>query len=158
MSAMGSGGPLAAIDVCHVEAPAIAAGLSAATAARVGRTSLKTRNPANAPDRAASAVLERFERDWAATDAATRTAPAEAQAAAPEHFAVAPDGSARYMKGIVTQGMCLVCHGTSLAPDVAAALRARYPEDRATGYSPGDLRGAFIIEWPATPAADRASP
>jgi hypothetical protein len=137
MAALGSGGPVAAIEVCHVEAPAIAAGLSASAAARVGRTTLKVRNPDNAPDQAAREVLERFERQWEGRGATP-----------PEDYTVAADGSARYLRGIVTQQLCLVCHGSELAPDVAAAIRARYPDDAATGYALGTLRGAFLIEWP----------
>jgi hypothetical protein len=35
-----------------------------------------------------------------------------------------------------------------LSPDVAAKLHDLYPQDRATGFSVGDLRGAFIITAP----------
>jgi hypothetical protein len=43
----------------------------------------------------------------------------------------------------VIDGVCLTCHG-SVGSDVAAALRERYPDDRATGYALGDFRG---IAW-----------
>jgi hypothetical protein len=138
MTAIGSGGPVAAIDVCYVEAPAIAAGLSAAAVAKVGRTALKVRNPANVPDADARAVIERFEQAWT-------NAPGSP---APEHFVVAADGSARYMQGIVTLGLCTSCHGSELTPEVAAAIRTRYPDDEATGFAVGSLRGAFLIDWP----------
>ena len=42
--------------------------------------------------------------------------------------------------------LCLTCHGAALSPDVEAALAESYPEDHATGYSAGDLRGAFVVE------------
>jgi hypothetical protein len=51
------------------------------------------------------------------------------------------------MRAIPTAPVCTTCHGATVAPDVAAAIAARYPEDRATGFSPGDLRGAFSIAW-----------
>jgi len=43
--------------------------------------------------------------------------------------------------------MCLACHGDNIAPEVTAAIRAHYPEDQATGFATGQLRGAFSIRW-----------
>jgi hypothetical protein len=43
--------------------------------------------------------------------------------------------------------MCLQCHGEALAPEVTQALAARYPDDRATGFREGQLRGALSIRW-----------
>ena len=51
----------------------------------------------------------------------------------------------RYMKAIPTGALCLNCHGTTLAPEVAAKLHELYPADAATGFNAGDLRGAFTI-------------
>jgi hypothetical protein len=44
----------------------------------------------------------------------------------------------------------MACHGPSdsLAPDVADALALHYPDDRATGFTEGDLRGWFWVEVP----------
>lgn len=55
---------LAAALVC---APAMAERLSRASGAEVGRTALRVRNPANAPDAHERAVLERFVRQLAET-------------------------------------------------------------------------------------------
>ena len=44
---------------------------------------------------------------------------------------------------------CLTCHGSSLAPDVAAQISDLYPQDRAVGFEAGDLRGVFWLEFPA---------
>ena len=43
------------------------------------------------------------------------------------------------------QKLCLGCHGKSIAPEVKAKLAELYPEDKATGFSEGDLRGAFVV-------------
>jgi hypothetical protein len=137
-TAINAGGVIGAIDVCNVEAPEIAAGLSASAGARVGRTSLRVRNPDNAPDDRARVILEQFELEWQRDEGAP-----------PESFVVAPDGSARYMRAIPTQALCVACHGPALSADVAAAIAARYPADRATGFTIGTLRGAFLIDWPA---------
>jgi hypothetical protein len=132
-------GPVAAIAICRDEAPRIAAELSRKHEATVSRTSLKVRNIRNAPLPWQRAGLELFERnldDGTSSDAL-------------EHFEFQADGSARYMKAIVAAPLCTVCHGESLSPEIRRALSEHYPEDLATGFKPGDLRGAFSIEWPA---------
>ena len=140
-SAMADGGPTAAIEVCNVAAPEIAQSASAARGWSVGRTSLKLRNPDNAPDAWELAVLHDFE---------ARKAAGEAPGTLDHAEIVAGDGQRtfRYMKAIGTQPVCIVCHGTSIAPEVTARLDALYPDDRARGFEVGDIRGAFSITQP----------
>ena len=59
--AIQSGGPVNGIAVCHEKAAQIAADLGQKQEMLVGRTSLKLRNPANAPDNWELAVLKQFE-------------------------------------------------------------------------------------------------
>ena len=49
------------------------------------------------------------------------------------------------MKAIPIGGLCLQCHGTAIAPELAEKLSELYPEDKATGYREGDMRGAFVV-------------
>lgn len=137
--AMAAGGPIAAIKVCNEDAPRIAAAAAQASGATVGRTSLKLRNPDNRPDKHERAVLEEF----AAAVAANPGAPP------PERLDTLADGRVRFMSAIIVQPPCLACHGDALAPPVAAAIGALYPDDQARGYQAGELRGAFTITWPA---------
>ncbi len=51
----------------------------------------------------------------------------------------------RFMQAIPTGALCLNCHGQALAPAVQDKIDALYPDDTATGYSEGDLRGAFVV-------------
>ena len=46
---------------------------------------------------------------------------------------------------------CLGCHGPreSILPTVREALEAAYPDDKATGFKAGELRGWFWVEVPA---------
>ena len=53
-----------------------------------------------------------------------------------------------YVEPIFMQPLCVTCHGAELAPDLQARLEELYPEDQATGYSAGDLRGVFWAELP----------
>jgi hypothetical protein len=133
-------GPVAAIAVCKDEAPRIAARMSAETRTSVGRTGLRVRNPGNAAQAWQRTVLEGF-----AQRLASGTPPEEL-----EYFEVHADGSAHYLKAIVTQPLCLVCHGEAISPEVQEALGKHYPQDQATGFKSGELRGAFSVDWPPT--------
>jgi hypothetical protein len=132
--------PAAAIEVCSLRAPQIAAEESAARGASLGRTALRVRNPGNAPTGWQQRGLESF-------------AAAMASGADPSTLefteTVTRDGieEHRWMKPIVTAPLCLTCHGETLAPGVAAAVEARYPQDRAVGFAVGELRGAFHVSW-----------
>jgi hypothetical protein len=141
MKAMKEEGPVNAIKVCKNRAPEIAGQKSRATGWRVARTSYKVRNPANAPDGWERRVLESF----------------EARRARGEHVKTLEHGEIvtengkrffRYMKAIQTRGICLRCHGTNIDSAVSTALREFYPQDKATGFNLGDIRGAFTITQP----------
>ncbi len=134
---MSEQGPVAAVAVCADEAPTIAARLSDETGATVGRTALRVRNPANAPATWAADAMRTF------ADRLTRgDDPADI-----EFSSATPDGGFRYMKPIVTAPVCLTCHGMLPPGALADAIANTYPKDRATGFEPGDLRGAFVVEW-----------
>lgn len=133
-------GPIGAVDVCKSMAPKIAADASARTGWEVGRTSLKTRNPVNAPDAWAEVLKSFIARKAASED------PAKMEA-----WTVAEDGGQRqfrYMKAMPAASLCLICHGTSIDAELRAHLDALYPDDAAVGYGEGDIRGAFTITQP----------
>jgi hypothetical protein len=139
--AISAGGPVAAVAVCKTRAPEIAAGLSAKSGAVVGRTALRVRNPANAPDELQRALLEQFSAELASGQF---KGPLEAA------FEINRGGQVerRYMRAIPMDALCLTCHGPVLAPDLAAVIKRDYPDDQATGFEQGQLRGAFSVTWP----------
>ena len=53
--------------------------------------------------------------------------------------------SYRYMKAIPVGEICLTCHGSDIAPELKAKIESVYPDDQATGFALGELRGAFTI-------------
>lgn len=138
-AAMKSGGPMAAVEVCHERAPEIAADLSKQSGFTLRRTSLKPR--ATEPTSWETAVLLDFEQQREAG-----TSPADMQ----WHEVVETDDGKelRYMKAIGTGDVCLTCHGENVDPDLLAKIEKLYPEDRATGFEKGDIRGAFSITGP----------
>lgn len=137
-AALAAGGPLAAIDTCHGKAMAIAVEQGESSGWDVGRTSLRVRNPDNAPDAWERSVLESFaQRVAAGENPATLTAQKTVKVGDHHYF--------RYMQAIPTVEACTLCHGKAISPEVSARLNALYPDDRATGFAPGDLRGAFTL-------------
>ena len=132
-------GPAAAIEVCNVEAPGIAAEVVAREGFAFGRTSDRLRSPANAP--------RPWVQPWLARNAGQRAGNVKP---------AAYDLGDRIgvVRPIGTQPLCLLCHGDpeTIDPAVKAELARRYPADRATGFTEGELRGAFWAEVPKSPA------
>ena len=143
--AMQQGGPVAAVAVCKSRAPEIAARLSASSGADVGRTALRLRNPANAPDDLERAVMQGFAAGLSSASPAA-TVPPEAIFESRSARGI----ERRYLRAIVMEPVCLACHGATLAPEIAAAIAREYPQDTATGFETGQLRGAVTVRWPAT--------
>ena len=138
VAAMQSGGPVEAIEVCHQRASVIAEQVSGATGMTLSRVSSRNRNPSNAPNDWQAAVLLDFE--------ARKQSGEEAGALSwYEHAETTAGTEFRFMQAIPTGGICLQCHGTEIAEPVAHKLAELYPDDKATGFSAGDLRGAFVV-------------
>jgi hypothetical protein len=133
--AMKAGGPVAAVEACASNAGPVTVEIGRKHRAKLGRSSLRLRNPDNAGPP--------WVRDWLRTQGER---PAEGAVGIAD--VVRSDGAraARLLKPLTVEPACLVCHGPSPAPEVASVLAARYPEDRAVGYSAGDLRGALWVE------------
>lgn len=130
---MQESGPEGAILVCNTDAPELAEQASE-NGWTVGRTSLKTRNSDNRPDQWELETLLEFEQRKAAGEDPMSIAKAQMI-----------EGEFRFMKAIPTAEACTACHGTSISEPVQAKLSTLYPEDQATGFSAGDLRGAFTL-------------
>lgn len=137
------GGPESAIAVCQDKAPQLAKAATDASGWSVRRVSLRNRNPRAVPDAWERAALEDFDRRAAAGESPATLEKAE----------LVQDngvGMRRYIRALPTQQLCLQCHGPSeqLKPAVVERLRALYPDDKATGYAVGQIRGAMTIRRP----------
>jgi hypothetical protein len=140
-----AGGLARAIAVCRTEAPALTAETAREEGIRVGRTSHRLRNPKNA----APAWAERLV-----------AAGAGRRAAAVEPSVVDLGDRVGVLRPIATIAMCVRCHGRVeiLPTDVKAFLDREYPDDRATGFEEGDLRGFAWAEAPLGTGAPPAPP
>lgn len=136
---LAEGTPADALGMCASQAQPMTAGVADQAGVKVGRSSLRLRNPKNAAPAWVQAWLEQQ---------------GEREASGVEGFSrvdVTPQGKvARFVAPIVIEGPCLNCHGpaASLSTEVSAALAERYPQDKAVGYAAGQLRGALWAEAP----------
>lgn len=127
-------GPVHAIAVCSVEAPKIAQSLGELSGWQIKRVSLKARNPNAKPDEWEAKQLVLFDK---LQQQGAKTQSLNAWSLEKKRF--------RYMQAQTTQGLCLTCHGKNIAPDVKKALANYYPNDKATGYTLGEVRGAISL-------------
>lgn len=138
VEAISSQGPIAALEACSLEAPGIAAHVSEVAGYEVSRTALRVRNPMNAPDAWERMQLERL---ISAAEGGADPRSLESSAIVVENDAAV----FRWMKPIVMEGPCIICHGEHVAPDVRAKIDELYPQDAATGFREGEIRGAFSV-------------
>lgn len=128
MEAMANGGPAAAIGVCSTEAKQIAESVAIESNVRIGRTGVRLRNANNtAPTWANKLVQDRV---------------AEPQ------FVMLDDNRAAALLPIKLQSQCLMCHGPKdqILDEVKEQLQKLFPNDQATGFTEGELRGWFWVE------------
>jgi len=101
----------------------------------VRRTSLKTRNSTNKPDETDVKVMDVLAKEIAAK----QISPGSVKV-------VEAEGATRVYKPLVTQKVCLKCHGSDISPEISDMLKKHYPEDQARGFKEGDLRGVIVAE------------
>jgi len=140
-TALGEKGPDGAIGVCKERAPQIAAEVSKQSGFDVKRVSPKNRNPAGVPDAWEAEAQAGLEKRMAAGE--------KPETLDTWQVVSTSNGKQfRYAKALPVQPVCLTCHGDPAAiPDtVKARLAAEYPQDKATGYGPGMVRGIISIK------------
>jgi hypothetical protein len=138
MHGLEQGGPESAVQSCHIDVVGAIRRVERRPGIAAGRTADRLRNPANAPTAWAAPLVR---------------ANAGRPAREVEGFVADLGGAVGVLRPIVEQPMCGSCHGPAdkIAPAVAAALKHRYPNDRAVGFLNGEIRGWFWVEVPRTP-------
>ena len=133
-SAIQAGGLASGVEVCHTQAPQIANSLSS-DGWLLARTSLKPRNASNQPTDWQTSVLNQFEQQKNKGKAVHQIA-----------ISSLTDNTFQLIKAIPTGSLCLKCHGNNINPSLQATINRLYPHDQATGFSLGDIRGAFVVQ------------
>jgi hypothetical protein len=142
------GGWAGAVKVCSEMAQNITREFNARSGHTVRRVSLRYRNPWNIPDKYEARKLEEF--DLLNKKKAMKS----------EYDEVVEEGEQkylRYMRPLVALPLCINCHGPKekISAEVKTILSEKYPEDRATGFLVGDLRGAISVTIALPPSIVR---
>ncbi|WP_034732591.1 DUF3365 domain-containing protein [Bacteriovorax sp. Seq25_V] len=123
--------PTEALETCHLEASTITNSHTNAEI-KIGRVSAKNRNPNNMPKK----WMENYISDF------------QTKKIKSPYIAVDIDSKHRgLLMPIATMPMCLKCHGDNIEADLYKEITKRYPNDKATGFKTGDIRGYFWAEY-----------
>ncbi|MCB0707602.1 MAG: DUF3365 domain-containing protein [Saprospiraceae bacterium] len=135
---MAAGGVSGAVQYCRLAAYPLVDSLSKVYQATIRRTSLKVRNPLDAPTESERVQLNSYQQLH--------------QNGQPLEALIQPisETEIAYYAPILVNDLCLKCHGqpdeTLRAVDYAK-IQELYPGDKATGYVAGDLRGMWSITF-----------
>ena len=140
MGTMEEKGTLEALKFCNVKAIPLTDSMAIAHQATIKRVSDKTRNPINKANETELKNIEHFKSILANKE---ELKPVVDTISDTVHF----------YYPIVTNAMCLQCHGIpekDLDPKLLTALNNLYPNDEALGYSENQVRGIWSIQFKKT--------
>lgn len=133
-----------AVSYCHLKASPITDSLSNRFNVKINRISLKYRNPENKADLTDMAILDAYRQQLAEGKSLQA------------HLEVTDDAITYYSPIVIQNPLCLLCHGEpgrTIDPENHEFIKTKYPDDLATGYQLGDLRGAWKVVF-INPNAD----
>ncbi|MGM0934392.1 MAG: c-type heme family protein [Bacteroidota bacterium] len=135
MKALEEGGPIHALDFCNVQAIPLTSQMEKEHNAVIKRVSDKNRNPDNAAKKEEKYYITHFKQSVQ-------------NGREPVPVVIPKDGKNKFYYPIVTNKMCLQCHGKpeEMKPEVLQKIKELYPEDKALGYSENEVRGIWSIE------------
>jgi len=126
-----------AVTFCNERAYFITDSMSSAFNAKIKRVSDKPRNPENEANKKELIHIEAF-----------KNMLSEEQEIEP--ILEESDTTVNFYYPIITNAMCLQCHGTEnnqMKPDVYKTIKALYPLDQAIGYGENQVRGIWSISF-----------
>lgn len=134
MGAIQKNGTLHALEFCNVEAMPLTAQMQEKFGADIQRVSNKNRNPNNAANEEETYYINFFQKEID-------------EGNDPKPVVLSQDGKTRFYYPIVTNTMCLQCHGKPniINTEVLLQIKDLYPNDLATGYDENEVRGIWSI-------------
>jgi hypothetical protein len=131
---MQTNGAIGALHFCSQNALSLTEQVAKETKTSIRRVSINERNPVNKVTANETALLKTWE------DLLKNGQPLP-----PYEIVNLSQNTAIYYKPImINNEACLKCHG-NVEGELAKAIKAAYPEDKATGYKMGDLRGMVAV-------------
>ncbi len=135
MGAVKSKGTSNALSFCNTKAIHLTDSMATVHNAIITRVSDKPRNPNNQANEEELAYIETFK---------TSLIPGQPF----EPIIKKQNGKVHFYYPIVTNKMCLQCHGKpneQITPEVMTAIDKLYPEDKAKGYDVDQVRGIWNV-------------
>ena len=142
MEALEEGGVQHAVAYCHLQANPIIDSLSTAYNATISRISDKYRNPVNKPAEIDVTVINSYRQQLG-----------EGLELKP-HLEITSDEVLYYAPIVIQNPGCLLCHGepgSTMTQENFDFISSKYPDDQATGYKLGDLRGVWKVSFSPEP-------
>ena len=139
LGAIENEGLVGAVEYCNANAYEIVKTLEDSLNVKIKRVSQKPRNPLDEPDSVEGMILEAYAYDFSPTNAVNQILEFD------EKTLIFTQPIA------IANGLCLNCHGTpgeQVNDEVLAVIQSRYPDDKALGYSLGELRGMWSVKIP----------
>lgn len=137
--AMGTGGPVYAIEFCNLQAMHLKDSLSQIHKCEIRRIAIKYRNPLDSPKTEKEKdQLVQYQDDLK-----------NGESLKPEVY-VFEDRVEYYKPILINNAACLVCHGKvgeQIAEETLEIIKEKYPNDLATGFALNDFRGAWKITF-----------
>ncbi len=135
-SAMKAGGPPNAVSFCSESAIPTTDSLSSAFGVTIQRVAKRNRNPNNGLNQASLAVFDEMNSILQNGGELSPVLKEE-------------KGATVFYAPIVLKGMCVTCHGShnEISGSTKELIDESYPNDKAIGFLPGDLRGLWKITF-----------
>jgi mono/diheme cytochrome c family protein len=135
MGAIQKGGPTHALEFCNTRAIHLTDSMSQELGYKIKRVSDQPRNPDNRANEAEMAYISRSKELLQKGEKLKGMIDSTRQPI----VAYYP---------IMTNDLCMNCHAPrdEMKAELLAALDNKYPEDEATGYATGELRGIWVVE------------
>lgn len=136
IGAINSRGTEGAVDFCNERAIPLTDSMATVLKASIKRVSDRARNPMNAANASERAYIKSAKAELFTKGEIT-----------PKSFDQGDKVIAYYP--IITNQMCMQCHGSpqqDIEVEVLRMIQEKYPQDKATGYEPNQVRGIWVIE------------
>lgn len=135
MGKIQSEGTIGALEFCNVKAIPLTDSMAKVHHALISRVTDQPRNQNNLASNSELSTLSFFKQQ--ANEGLEQ-----------EHVLKEENGKTYFYFPIMTNSMCMQCHGkpgTDIEKSTLAAIKAIYPEDKATGYGVNEVRGMWKV-------------
>ncbi|MFC5193774.1 DUF3365 domain-containing protein [Bizionia hallyeonensis] len=127
-------GTLAAVEFCNIKAYPLTDSMAVMHNANIKRVSDKPRNTNNQANSSELTYITKFKKDVAAN-------------LEPKAIIEETGDTVHFYYPIVTNTMCLQCHGKAVESEVYKSIKSLYPKDEAIGYIENEVRGIWSISF-----------